>query len=267
MRPENFKRLPVISGLGGAVLEPGGRDRQNPKGLQAGWVEGRLPEPGHGLSRVSWTQGAEPGGVCAGKAAGSTGRWFWQKGQAVPPGLHPISLPMGRAGQGRSGRGPSSGQRLQAPEKGASVPRLLGVGGENGRRKTSNWAAGCCVRPSTGRRRGRVGAGPAAPGGQGRSCPQPSPCKCGGAQGQVGQPQTVLGVGAGQRCPVVRGGRQHAGARPQWDRGTAASVPGSTRRARVLQRQQSRACFYHAGSTLLLRAISIKPTGRLSVSV
>lgn len=101
MRPENFKRLPVISGLGGALLEPGGRDRQDPKGLQAGWVEGRLPEPGHGLSRVSWTQGAEPGGVCAGKAAGSTGRWFWQKGQAVPPGLHPISLPMGRAGSVR----------------------------------------------------------------------------------------------------------------------------------------------------------------------
>lgn len=31
--PENLKWPPVILGLGGASLEPGGRDRDNPEGL------------------------------------------------------------------------------------------------------------------------------------------------------------------------------------------------------------------------------------------
>lgn len=134
--------------------------------------------------------------------------------------------PCARAAQRRPGREPASAQCLQAPEKGASVPGLLGTGGVGAEgEKTCQTLPGW--RPRTPRTKAQAWER-----GHGRSCLQPPPFKWGGARprhrgvtGRVRRPQIsrpVLLLSPSSR-PARR---RHAGAGPWWDRGAAAFARG-----------------------------------------
>lgn len=174
MHPENLKWLPVIPGLGGAGLEPGGRDRATPEGLQAGQAgllaDSDMARPGQAGPRP----GTEPEGTRGGKVAGDThdSASFGRRAQGVAGGVmnspHQACtpLPKGRAGQ----EGGLPWLVPSPPRKRTSVPGLLRTEEKNSRekrKKISNEWGSPVLRQSL-RRRNRDGNRPLT------QCPQPS---------------------------------------------------------------------------------------------
>lgn len=258
MDPENFKWPPVISGPGGAVLEPGGRG-VTPRGCRQGGRRGFFLNPTRPVQGGAGSR-RDPG-------APVEGRWpAAQAGQGSDRGPLPGLQGQHSVGWEQSLPRPS----IQPPEKGASVPGLLETGGKERREKpAARQQVPCqtlpgCRRPHTrpGRPQKVVSLPPPFKSGA-RSLPRHQ-----GVTGRVRQPQISP---RSAPVPVPPAGpppprRRWALAGPRCRRLRSQAVHGE-RGNGVLQRQQSRAGFYHAGSTLLLRVISIQPTGRMSVSV
>ena len=238
------------------------RKRLDPKGLQAGWAEGLLPEPGRSLSRVSWTL-MGPRGACGGKVAGSTSRAGVTEG--------PSQAYRGSAAWGgkRAYLGPAfSCQRKGLLFPGCSEP----AGGKGEKNRQPGSQVPCQTLP--GRRRphthrtqaqawqateGRVPAAPIQAGGQ---APAPASRSHGPSRAAPDLPATLL-LSPSPRAGPPPPRRRWALAGPQCRRLRSWVVHGEQGSA-----ASAKPCgFYHARSTLLLWVISIQPTRRLSVSV
>lgn len=125
-----------------------GRNRQHPKGLQAGWVEGLLltpTQPVQGELDPHGHRGGYRGGGCLAArtslGVGAEGLGSGVGGCLPLPGLHPSSVPTGSMGSARTG--PATAQRLQPAEEGTPVPGPLQL--EEG--KTDRRAAGRVAAP------------------------------------------------------------------------------------------------------------------------
>lgn len=179
MDPENFKWPPVISGPGGAVLEPGGRG-VTPRGCRQGGRRGFFLNPTRPVQGGAGSR-RDPG-------APVEGRWpAAQAGQGSDRGPLPGLQGQHSVGWEQSLPRPS----VQPPEKGASVPGLLETGGKERREKpAARQQVPCqtlpgCRRPHTrpGRPQKVVSLPPPFKSGA-RSLPRRR-----GVTGRVGQPQ------------------------------------------------------------------------------
>lgn len=172
MHPENLKWLPVIPGLGGAGLEPGGRDRATPEGLQAGQAglltDSYVASPGQAGPRP----GTEPEGTHGGKAGGTHTLLVLAEGpQGAAGGVmnspHQACTPLPKGRAGQEGALP---WLVPSPPQKRTVPGLLRTGDKNTREKgkkiSNEW--GSPVLWQSLRRRNRDRNRPLT------QCPQPS---------------------------------------------------------------------------------------------
>lgn len=213
MDPENFKWPPVISGPGGAVLEPGGRG-VTPRGCRQGGRRGFFLNP----TRLSRGE-LDPDGT-RGRLWREGGRQH-RPGRGVTEGPSQAYRGSTAWGGNRAYLGPAfSRQRKGLLFPGCSKP--AGRKGEKNRQPGSR----CRVRPS----RGAGGPTPVLAGHR-RSCPcRPHSSRAPGPCPGVEESQAESGSPRSPRVlllsPSPRPARHHhAGAGPWRDRGAAAFAP------------------------------------------